>query len=147
MAKDPVLAALVRQVECYRSLAKLAQIQHEHVQNGKTEELLLVLSQRQGLLDQVADLEQCISGAKKQWTEYQSKLPPDQRAEADALMLQTRRLLEEITTADRNDSMVLQQRKLNLGREINRATAARRLNVKYATAAYGQRPAAFDVQQ
>jgi len=43
--------------------------------------------------------------------------------------------------------MVLQQRKLNLGREINRASASRRLNMKYAAAAYGQRPAALDVQQ
>jgi hypothetical protein len=147
MSKDPVLSALSRQVECYRSLAKLAQVQHEHVCNGRTEDLLMVLSQRQDLLDQVADLEQCIVEAKRSWSDFKAKLPADQRAEAESMLQQTRKLLEEITAADRDDAMVLQQRKLNLGREINRATAARRVNTKYATAAYGQRKAALDIQR
>jgi hypothetical protein len=52
-------------------------------------------------------------------------------------MAETRRLLEEITTSDRNDAMVLQQRKLNLGKQITQAKAARQVNRNYATAAYG----------
>ena len=49
-------------------------------------------------------------------------------------------------TADRNDAMVLQQRKLTLGRQINQASAARTLNRNYAAAAYGTRPARMDVR-
>jgi hypothetical protein len=146
MANDPVLEALTRQVDCYRRLAKLAAIQHEHVKNNRTEELLLVLTQRQELLDQAADLEQCIAPAKKAWGQYLSKLAPAERTSAEAMMGQARQLLADITAADRNDTMVLQQRKLNLGKQINNATAARRVNAKYAAAAYGNKPSAFDAQ-
>jgi hypothetical protein len=146
MTKDPILAALAQQVECYGNLAKLAQLQHEHVQNSRTEDLLLVLGQRQELLDQVAELEQIIGPAKKQWTEFLANLSGEDRAEAESMMGQTRELLEEITTADRNDSLVLQQRKMSLGKQINQATSARKFNHNYAAAAYGKRPAALDVQ-
>jgi hypothetical protein len=147
MAKDPVLTALVRQVECYRDLAKLAEAQHEHVQNSRTEDLLLVLSRRQDLLDQIADLEQCISPQKRRWSDYLGQLEVSERVEAEGMMMQTRRLLEEITAADKKDTMVLQQRKLNLGKEINKTSTARRVNRSYAAAAYGTRPAALDVQR
>jgi hypothetical protein len=66
-------------------------------------------------------------------------LPSDVRAEAETLLAETRRLLEQITTADRNDALVLQQRKLSLGNEIGKATAARQVNRNYAAAAYGAR--------
>jgi hypothetical protein len=145
MANDPVIAALEDQVGCYRRLAKLAEIQHEHVQNSATDQLLDVLSRRQEVLDQVADLEQIISPAKRQWSDYLGKLAADERSSAENLLAETRRLLETITTADRNDTMVLQARKLSLGRQINQATAARSLNRNYAAAAYGKRPARMDL--
>ncbi|MGA3065938.1 MAG: flagellar export chaperone FlgN [Tepidisphaeraceae bacterium] len=146
MANDPVLEALERQVDCYRRLAKLAAVQHEHVKNSRTEDLLSVLTQRQELLDQAADLEQCVSPAKKNWGGYLARLTPPDRARAESMMTQARQLLADITASDRNDTMVLQQRKLNLGRQINGATAARRVNARYAAAAYGKRPAALDLQ-
>ncbi len=49
MADDPILEALTRQVECYRRLSKLAAVQHEHVKNNRTEELLMVLTQAAGI--------------------------------------------------------------------------------------------------
>ena len=146
MADDAVLAALVQQLGCYQRLAKLAQVQHSHVQNCATEDLLLVLSQRQTVLDQIAELEQCIAPAKKRWREYLTELSEPDRTQAQSLLDQTRLILEEITTADRNDTLVLQQRKINLGRGINQATAARKFNKAY-TAAYGQQPAALDTQR
>ena len=47
----------------------------------------------------------------------------------------------------RNDALVLQQRKLNLGRQINQASAARQVNRNYAAAAYGPRQSKVDVQK
>src|SRR5437660_8440632 len=143
---DPVISALEDQVTCYRRLAKLAEIQHEHVQNSATDQLLHVLTQRQEVLDQVADLEQIIAPAKRQWGDYLTALGTDRRSSAEGLLAETRRLLEQITTADRNDAMVLQQRKVSLGRQINQASAARVTNRNYATAAYGTRAARMDVQ-
>jgi len=144
---DAVIQALHDQVGCYQRLAKLAELQHEHVQHSQTEALLELLARRQEVLDQVSRLEQIIVIAKRRWGEYVGGLRSEQRAQAEKLLAETRRLLEEITTADRNDALVLQQQKLNLGRQINQASAARQVNKNYAASAYGARPARVDVQR
>jgi len=144
---DVVLEALERQVACYGRLAKLAELQHEHVQQSNTEALLGVLTRRQEVLDEIALLEGQIAPAKGRWGAYLHGLGAAERGRAEVLLAEGRRLLEAITTADRNDALVLQQRKLSLGRQINQAAAARTVNRSYATAAYGTRPASMDVQR
>lgn len=145
--KDPVLAALEDQVACYRRLARLAEAQHEHVQQNRTEELLEVLTRRQEVLEQIAQLERVLAPAKKDWGQYLSKLAAPARLAAEEHLGETRRLLEQITAADRDDAIVLQQRKLNIGRQINQATAAKQVNRNYAAAAYGARRPSLDVQK
>ena len=146
MDHKQVISALTEQVEWYRRLAKLAELQHVYVQNEQTEELLGVLAQRQGVLNEVARLEDVVGPARKQWAAYVTGLGAE-KAAAEALMAETRRLLEEITASDRNDALVLQQRKLNLGRQINQASAARQVNNRYATAAYTGSPGRVDLSR
>jgi hypothetical protein len=147
MKDDAVISALQQELDCYQRLAKLAKTQHEHVQNSRTEDLLLVLSQRQQLLEQIALFEQTIAPAKRDWPQYSSGLSADQRETADSLLEKTRQLLEQITTADREDALVLQQRKFNAGRGINQAAAARKFNMNYAAAAYGQKKTSLDIHR
>ena len=144
---DPIINALQEQVECYRRLTKLAAQQHEHVQQGRTEQLLEVLGQRQELLDRLAGLEAVVAPAKRRWGDYVAELTGNGRMIAEELLAETRRLLAEITAVDSNDMLVLQQRKLNLGRQINQAASARQVNRNYAAAAYGKRPPAMDLQR
>ena len=134
--QDPVIQALQDQVGCYERLAKLAELQHEHVQQSQTEALLDVLTRRQEVLDQIGRFEQTISVARKRWGEYLGGLRSEQRAAAERLMAETRRLLEQITASDRNDALILQQRKLNLGKQLSQANAAKQVNRNYAAAAY-----------
>ncbi len=145
--QDPIIAALEQQVGCYRRLTRLAELQHEHVQQSQTEELLHVLESRQEVLDQASDFERAIAPAKRRWAGYLDGLDSAGRMKAEGLLAETRRLLEQITSADRDDALVLQQRKLNLGRQINQATAARQVNRSYAASAYGKRSANVDVQR
>jgi hypothetical protein len=105
------------------------------------------LGQRQELLNQISQLEQLISPAKKRWQEYLGELASDRRAAAESFLAETRRLLEQITSADRDDALVLQQRKLSLGRQISQAGSARQVNRSYATAAYGRRAGTVDLQR
>ena len=143
---DPMLIdALAEQVRWYERLAKLAELQHEHVRQGQTEELLSVLGQRQDVLGEVARLEGVLAPARKQWAGWLGTLVGDDRTRAERLLAEERRLLEEITAADRQDALVLQQRKMNLGKQIQAATAARSVNRKYAAAAYGPRESRVDV--
>jgi hypothetical protein len=145
--QDPVITALHEQVGCYQRLAKLAELQHEHVQQSATEALLDILTRRQEVLNQVSRLEQIIAVAKKRWGDYVTTLRSDQRVQAEKLLAETKRLLEEITTADRNDALILQQRKLNLGKQISQHTTARQVNRNYATAAYGTKVSRMDLKQ
>jgi hypothetical protein len=141
-----VITALEEQVGCYRRLARLAQVQHEHVRQSQIEQLLHVLHSRQQVLNQLTELETVIAPAKRRWSEFVDEIG-EQRNHAEDLLAETRRLLEEITTSDREDAMVLQQRKLNLGKQINQASAAKRINRNYAAAAYGKRASTMDVSQ
>lgn len=147
MTGDPVILALEEQVGCYQRLAKLAALQHEHVEQSQTEALLDVLSRRQQVLEQVSRLEAIIVQATRRWGEFLGGLKSEQRVQAERLLAETRRLLEEITAADRNDALILQQRKLNLGKQLSQATAAKQVNRNYAAAAYGTKVSRMDVRQ
>jgi len=142
---NPVLDALEQQVECYRRLAKLADQQHEHVQLSRIEELLNVLGKRQEVLDQVTRLEKTVGPAKRQWLAFVAGLDVDSRKQAEANLSETRRLLEEITSADRSDAIVLQQRKLNIGKQLTAASSAKQVNRNIAAAAYGSRGPRMDL--
>ncbi len=131
-----ILAALAEQVDCYRRLARLAAIQHEYVQQSQTEALLDVLNKRQDVLNRIGALERQVGPARRQWGAFIADLDESAREGAEALLKESRALLEEITSADRDDAMVLQQRKLNIGRQIGQATAARHVNRSYAATAY-----------
>ncbi|MBA3405442.1 MAG: hypothetical protein H0U13_12275, partial [Gemmatimonadaceae bacterium] len=65
MIADPIILALSEQLTCYRRLAKLAELQHEHVQHNHTEQLLEVLGKRQAELDQISLLETTIAPVKQ----------------------------------------------------------------------------------
>ena len=147
MKTDSIILALEEQVGCYKRLAKLAELQHEHVQQNQTEALLEVLGKRQEVLDQVSKLESVIGTVKGRWSEYLGSLDANLRQRAEDLFAETRQLLEQITASDRNDSIVLQQRKLNLGRQITQASTARQINRNYAAAAYGVKTPRVDFKQ
>ncbi|MFI5377772.1 MAG: hypothetical protein ACHRHE_00580 [Tepidisphaerales bacterium] len=147
MEPQKVISALAEQVECYRRLVKLAAIQHEHVQSGETQSLLEVLAQRQQELDRIAALEPSLAGARGRWPAWMEGLGPALRPRAEALLGETRRLLELITAADRNDAIVLQQRKLSVGQEIKQAASAVAVNRRYAAAAYGSAKSTMDLQR
>lgn len=147
MTNDPIILALEQQLECYRRLAKLAEIQHQHVQQDQTEALLGVLQDRQAVLEQIAGHERVIGPVKQQWAQYVAKVTPQVRSAAEALVAETRRLLEAITESDKNDALVLQQRKLNLGRQLGHAAAAKQVNRRYAAAAYGAKTSRMDLSR
>jgi hypothetical protein len=145
--EQDILAALEAQVGCYRRLARLAERQHLFVQSGQTDQLLETLQKRQTVLDQITTLERTIGPVKPRWGAFVAGLPGDRRESAQAMMAQTRSLLEQITKSDLNDSVVLQQRRATLGAKINKTMAAKVINRKYTAAAYGTMPARLDVQQ
>jgi hypothetical protein len=146
-APSEIIDALQEQVTCYRKLARLAEAQREHVQQSHTEALLGVLRNRQEILDQLSRLESIVMPAKRRWSEFLGEVESDVRSRAEQMLAETRRLLEQIMASDRTDVLALEQRKLNIGKEIRQASGARRINRNYAVAAYGKPASRLDVQQ
>ncbi|HEY1685859.1 MAG TPA: flagellar export chaperone FlgN [Tepidisphaeraceae bacterium] len=134
---DSILSALTEQVACYRKLAKLADAQHQCVQQGQTEQLLNILKKRQEVLDRITALEQILGPVRKNWTGYRDTLDAQGKAMAEKLMAEVRSLLEEIMSADRNDTIVLQQRKIAVTRQIAATGKGQQVNRRYAASAYG----------
>jgi hypothetical protein len=147
MNPQAALDALTEQVECCRKLAKLSRMQHEHITHGRVEQLLDVLKSRQQVVEQMSACERVVGPVKKQWETFVTGLDQVTRTKAETLLAQSRSLLETITASDQDDALVLQQRRLNLGKEIRQTSSARQVHRMYGAAAYGHRPPRMDVQR
>jgi hypothetical protein len=145
--RTAIFDALIQQLECYRRLLKLAQTQRGYVQAGQTEELLEVLNKRQEELNRIMNLELTVGPVKKRWQEWTTGLSADEKAKAEGLVLQIRKMLEAITASDKLDALALQQRKLSIDREIKATSNAATVNRKYAAAAYGKPASKMDVMR
>jgi hypothetical protein len=142
-----IIEALEVQLGCYQRLAKLVHIQHGHVEQNEIEPLMEVLKRRQEEMSRIAEFEPLVGPAKRDWAGFVKRIDQALAARAEDLLAQVRLLLEQITTMDQNDALLLQQRKLNVGRQINQTSAAKQVNRTYAAAAYGSRPSRMNLQR
>lgn len=131
------LTSLTQQLTCYRQLARLCELQRQYVQQNQTDELLSVLEQRGGLLEQIAQLESQVAPLKRSWSEISATLSEPDRTVAAEMLAETKALLMQITQADQDDVLLLQQRKLNVGKQIAATSQAKVVNHRYAASAYG----------
>lgn len=139
--KIAVLEALQEQAHCYRALADLAVQQHRHVRSAGAEgerALLDVLARRQSVMEQVAALEPTLAGVRKQWPEFAETLDTADRSIADRLLTEVRVLLTKITEGDRDDTLVLQQRKLTAGQALRTTNASSNASRRYVGNAYAR---------
>jgi chorismate mutase len=143
---DSPLAALAAQVDQYRLLLKLSELQREHIERGEDEALLDVLERRQRIVNQIGELEMITGPVRKQWEPFVMGLSPADRHRAELLLSEAGLLLGRITAADCDDALVLQQRKLNVGHQIRQTGEANQANRRYS-AAYGPRQSMLDVRQ
>jgi len=144
---DEALAALHEQADCYRRLSKLAEAQHDHIEQSRTDALLEVLRLRAGEVERIGQLEALVAPLRRAWTEATANWSVEQRVSAESIIAEIRLLLERINASDRSDSLILQQRKLSVGRELRQAGAAREVNRSYAASAYGKPAPRMDVQR
>jgi hypothetical protein len=99
------------------------------------------------MLEHIGALEQTVGPAKRRWNEFLAELDEPSRQRAEAMVAEARSLLEVITSSDRNDTLVLQQQKLSVGRQLRQAVTGRAVNRSYGAAAYGNQPARINVQR
>lgn len=131
------ISALCKELECYRRLLKLSDRQRDVIHQNQTDELMAILEHRSAILSELSSLQAEVAPLRRNWAELSSKMEEEVRQNVQSMLAETRLLLEQITAADQDDVMILQQRKLNVGKQLHATTNARVINRKFAAAAYG----------
>jgi uncharacterized protein YPO0396 len=139
---DELLDLLVRQHELYRQLRRLALAQHDLIAAEDPTGLLNLLSQRQRLIEQLAELNVKLEPARADWKRVESMLTTEQRGKAQRLVEEVGQLLAEILQADEADSKVLSARKQMIGQKIQATVAQSQVQAAYRRVAGPIRPAA-----
>lgn len=131
------VSALCRELECYRRLLKLSDRQRDVIHQNQTDELMAILERRSEILSELSALQHEVAPLRRNWAEISGTMSDEERQNVQAMLSETRLLLERITSADQDDVLILQQRKLNVGKQLQATTNARVINRKFAAAAYG----------
>ena len=138
------LAALREQRDCYARLDALSREQKQFVNDGDSDALLDVLQRRQTWADKAVEIDRTLQPLKAGWPESARFWTAEQRGDARAIFGEIKAFLESLTRRDVGDMLSLQRQKHQVGREIGRLAAGgetvRRVNGRYAAAAYGAAP-------
>ena len=86
-----LVTLLTQQRDAYRQLSTLSDQQSDLIARGETEQLLTVLSQRQGLVDVVGQIHDKLAPYRQPWEQRSAALSDEQRP-------QVRQLLDEVET-------------------------------------------------
>ena len=132
-----ILDDLAAQADWYGKLLKLAYLQHTLIEQERTDDLLVVLDRRSKILEQLTAIERRLRPIKTDWPAISATIDVPNRTAIEEKFAAARDLLAQITRSDQDDALLLQQRKLAVGRQLQRTTVTRQVNRGYAANAYG----------
>lgn len=137
MDVDAIVNDCHAQVDWYGKLLKLAQLQHALVEQERTDDLLVVLDRRSKIVEQLTLIESRLRPVKGEWPAIAPTIDAPARATIEERFAAARDLLEQITRSDQDDALLLQQRKLAVGKQLQQTAVAKQVNRGYAANAYG----------
>jgi len=137
LQEDPrtLLELLQEQRDLYHQLHELSETQSRLIKQGQTEDLLSVLSKRQGLVEQLTQINGRLSPYRDYWGQVAQQLPEDQRQRLSKLLDEVQTLLQSILEQDENDRQQLQAAREEVGGQLQQNQHA-----GSAMKAYGSNP-------
>lgn len=130
----PRLARVLdEQCRLYEQLDELSQHQSECVESGETELLLDVLAQRQGVVEQVTEVNGLLEPFVSKWDSLADALDESQRENLRGKLARLDELVDRITKRDESDRVKLEAQKGKVAEELGSA-----VRQKNAAAAYGR---------
>ncbi len=133
------------QIDLYAKLLRLCELQHTLIEQERTDDLMVVLQRRQAIVEALGAIEQRLRPIKQEWPSVAGTIESATRAELEGKFARSRDLLMQITQADQDDALVLQQRKISVGRQLRATTSGKLTNRNYAAAAYATPGGRMDV--
>jgi predicted phage-related endonuclease len=129
-----VLPLLVQQRDGYVQLLEMGRRQSQFIQQGQAEQLLSLLSQRQTLIDQLAQLGRQIAAFQEQWRQVSAELDGDQSQQVRSLVAEVEQLLSQIIAQDEQDRVQLESAHQQTARQLSHTAAAPRALNAYKSA-------------
>ncbi|MFI4856053.1 MAG: flagellar export chaperone FlgN [Phycisphaerales bacterium JB065] len=130
----PRLARVLdEQCRLYEQLDELSQHQSVCVESGETELLLDVLAQRQGVVEQVTEVNGLLEPFVSRWDSLAGALDDSQRDALRTKLARLDELVERISKRDEEDRQKLEAQKGQVAKELGSA-----VRQKNAAAAYGR---------
>ena len=130
----PRLARVLdEQCRLYEQLDEVSQHQSECVETGETEQLLDVLARRQGVVEQVTEVNGLLEPFVSRWDSLADALDESQRDSLRGKLARLDELVDRITKRDESDRQKLEAQKGKVAEELGSA-----VRQKNAAAAYGR---------
>ncbi len=130
--RHDLVRLLDQQIDLYGTLDELSKRQHGIVESDDTDSLLRILSQRQDVINRIAELASELEPYRADWDANVNKLPNTERARIRGRLDDLAVMMEQISRRDEHDRDVIEQRRTAIGAELG---GARRTGV--ALSAYG----------
>lgn len=135
------------QIDLYSKLLRLCELQHTLIAQERTDDLMVVLQKRQAIVEALGAIEQRLRPIKQDWHSRAASIDTELRSSLEAKFALSRDLLMQITEADKDDALVLQQRKIAIGQQLRKTTSGRVMNQKYASGAYATTGGRMDISR
>jgi hypothetical protein len=132
---DTLIDLLEQEKVIYEQLGRLGHEQSSVVDRGDTESLLILLGQRQTMIDQLVEINGQLEPYKQRWPELWAELDPSTQQEIRQLMDQVQGLLDGILEQDERDRAALTDRRQQVADELGKINKGTALNRAYAGAA------------
>jgi len=124
---------LDEQCRLYEQLDELSQNQSVCVESGETELLLDILAQREGIVEQVKEVNGLLEPFVSKWDSLADALDDAQRETLRGKLARLDELVDRINTRDESDRIKLEEQKSRVSQEMDGA-----VRQKHAAAAYGR---------
>jgi len=113
-----LIQALAAQCELCTALQALAERQSVLIRSGDGDALLRVLAERQGLVDQISELNDHVAPYRRQWETCMAAVSPEQRAALDTLVSTLTLAVDAIARQDDADRAALESQRSAISAEL-----------------------------
>jgi len=115
---DEFARLLDRQKAICLRLTECSQKQGEMLHSERAEDLLVLLADRQGLIDELTELGASMEPYRMAWPDLWSRLDGQRRQQFDRMIEEVQTLVDRIIASDRKDQFVLQKERSRIEREM-----------------------------
>jgi hypothetical protein len=144
---DNFIADLTQQKSLYEQLLKLSMRQRDFIAGDRVDELLNLLQQRQSLIEQAGQIENRVKPIKLEWAAVSQSIDEASKQHVQNILAESRDLLGQLAQRDSDDSLVMQQKKLDVRKQIQGTQQQTQVAKHYAAGAYASSRSQINVRQ